>query len=99
MVLTRFDPTTADRVVVAINAAAAADRTTPAPGERPDIRRDRDVTADVELEYLCRQLIERGHARQVVSIGGRLMELTVNRIFIEGDDALYGFVSPRSRAP
>jgi hypothetical protein len=99
MLLTRFEPVAAERVVIAVNAAAATDRASPAPGEHPDARRDRDVTADVEIDYLYRQLIERGHVRQVVSIGGRLRELTVNRVYIEGDDALYGFVLPRSREP
>src|SRR5580704_8951043 len=75
MLLTRFEPVAAERVVIAVNAAAATDRASPAPGEHPDARRDRDVTADVEIDYLYRQLIERGHARQVVSIGGRLREL------------------------
>jgi hypothetical protein len=99
MALTRFESVVAERVVIAVNAATAADRASPVPGEHPDARRDRDVTADVELDYLYRQLVERGHARQVVSIGGRLRELTVNRVYIEGDDAVYGFVSPRSREP
>ena len=99
MLLTRFEPAAADRVVIAVNAAAAADQASPVPGEHLDARRDRDITADVEFDYLYRHLVERGRAQQVVSIGGRLRELIINRVYIAADDAMYGFVSPRTREP
>lgn len=98
--LTRFERIAADRVVIAANAAAAADKVAPTVGERPDARRDRNVTADIELDYLYQKLVADGHARQVVSVGGRYRELTITRVYIEGDDdAVYGFVSPRTRTP
>jgi hypothetical protein len=68
-------------------------------GDHPDSRRDRDVTPDLELEYLYHQLVERGHARQLLSLdGGHLYELTVARIMVEGDDAVYCYVSGTLRA-
>jgi hypothetical protein len=36
MALTRFEPVVAERVVIAVNAATAADRASPVPGEHPD---------------------------------------------------------------
>jgi hypothetical protein len=100
MTLTRFAPDPADHVIIAVNAAGAAIPHVPAPGDYPDRRRDLDATADVELDYLYRQLVERGHARQVLSMdGGHLVELTVTRVAIAGDDAVYGFVVPRSLDP
>ena len=62
LVLTRFEPEPAARVVIAVNTAAAAIGTVPAPGEHPDWRRDRSMTADIELQYLYQQLVDRGHA-------------------------------------
>lgn len=97
LVLTRFAPATRGRLVIAVNAAAALLPTTPSVGENPDLRRDPDVTADVEIDYLFRHLVERGHARQVLSINGRLVELDVTRVEIEGDEAVYGFVSATPR--
>ncbi len=93
MILVRFEADQGQSVVVAVNAAAAAIPAMPAPGAHPDARRDRKVTADVELEYLYAQLIERGRARQVLSLdGGDLYELTVRRIGIDDDDRVYAFV-------
>jgi hypothetical protein len=94
--LTRFARTPEAHVIVAINDAAAAIPYIPVPGEHPDRRRDRLVTADIELEYLYQQLIERGHAQQVLSIDhGHLVELTVIRVEIAGDPEIYGFVLPK----
>jgi hypothetical protein len=71
----------------------------PAVGDHPDSRRDRDVTPDIELEYLYHQLVERGHAKQLLSLdGGYLYELTVARIIVAGDEAVYGFVSGTLKA-
>jgi hypothetical protein len=96
MTLTRFAPTPEAHVIVAINDAAATIPYIPVPGEHPDRRRDRLVTADIELEYLHQQLIERGHAQQVLSIDhGHLVELTVIRVEIAGDPEIYGFVLPK----
>ena len=93
MILVRFEAEQGQSVVVAVNAAAAAIPAMPAPGEHPDARRDRKVTPDVELEYLYAQLIERGRARQVLSLdGGDLYELTVRRVRIGDDDRVYGLV-------
>ena len=98
MALTRFvEPMR--RVVVAVNAAARASATAPAPGDQPDRRRDRDISADIEVEYFYRQLVERGHTRQVLSIGGLLLELAANRIYIDGDDRVYAFITPKRREP
>ena len=97
--LTRFEPVAADRVVIAINEAAAANAASPRPGDRPDLRRDQNRTADIELDYLYRQLVERGHARQVVVFDNRIAELAVTRVHIDGDDRVYGFVAPRYLDP
>jgi hypothetical protein len=99
MVLTRFEAVAADRVVIAVNQAAVATGASPQPGDHPDLRRDRNLTADVELDYLYRKLIERGHARQVLAIDSRLVELTFRRVYIEGDNRVYAFVSPKQREP
>lgn len=99
VLLTRFDAAMAGRLIIAVSPSAASDPLIPRPGGYPDDRRDREVTADVELDYLYAQLVERGHAGQVISVGGRLRELSVTRVYIENDDAVYGFVSPRSRGP
>jgi len=100
LVLARFEPIPTETVIIAVNAAAAADPTTPRPGEHPDFRRDHDRTADIELDYLYEQLWTRGHARQVLSLdGGHLYELTVTRIEIAGEDGLYAFVSTKPRSP
>ena len=92
-VLSRFEPVPSDTVIVAANPAAAANPYSPVPGTQPDRERDRDVSADVELEYMYHQLVERGHARQVVSLGGRLFELAATRVEVAGDDAVYAFVA------
>lgn len=97
--LTRFDPVPTESLVIAVNEAAGSDPVNPVPGEHPDRRRNRDLTADVEIDYLYRQLVERGHARQVLSLSGRLYELSVDRVEIEGDDAIYGFVMRLPRDP
>ncbi len=99
LVLSRFEPTPADSVIIAANPAAAANPYSPVAGTHPDRERDRDVSADFELEYMYRQLIERGHARQVVSLGGRFFELTASRVEIAGDDAVYAFVERKPRQP
>ena len=99
IVLARFAPVPADNVIIAVNEAAAANPLTPLPGDHPDERRDRNLTADIELDYLYRQLIERGHARQVLALGGHLRELTINRVEINGDERVYAFVKPRLRDP
>ncbi|MGH7092100.1 MAG: hypothetical protein ACREFB_01025 [Stellaceae bacterium] len=99
MVLTRFAPEPRDTVVIAVNTAAAAEPTLPHPGDHPDLRRNPSLTADIELDYLYRQLAQRGHAQQVLSLdSGELRELAITRVDIDGDDRLYGFVSPRVRA-
>jgi CheY-like chemotaxis protein len=96
MVLSRFGEDAAGDVVVAVNAASRANPLMPGAGELPDRRRDPNRTADLELDYLRRQLLEQGRARQVIAIAdGRLLELTVTRVEIEGDDGVYGFVKPR----
>lgn len=96
MVLSRFAPDPAAHVVVAVNEAAAALPSTPLLGEHPDRRRDRRWSAEIELDYLYRQLIERGHACQVLAFDdARLVELRVTRVAIDGDDAVYGFVQPK----
>lgn len=96
MTLTRFASTPEAHVIVAINDTAAAIPYIPVPGEHPDRCRDRFVTADIELEYLYQQLIERSHAQQVLSIDhGHLVELTVIRAEIVGDPEIYGFVLPK----
>lgn len=87
LLLTRFERVSAERLIIATNAAAIADGA-PLPGEHPDARRDREITADVGLDYLYQQLIERGHAQQVISIGGRFRKLSVRRVHIEGDDGV-----------
>lgn len=93
LVLSRFEPVPSDNVIIAANEAAARSPIMPGPGQHPDRERDRDVSADIELDYLYRQLVERGHARQVLSLAGRLYELTVNRVEIDGDARIYAFVS------
>jgi len=99
VVLIRFATTPDDDVVIAANDAAAATPFTPAAGEHPDRRRDRSLTADIEIGYLHRQLLERGHARQVIALdGGHLHEVTVTRVKVEGDDAVYGFASGKPRS-
>jgi hypothetical protein len=99
LIIIRFAPDPAEWMVVAVNDAAAAISTMPAVGDHPDSRRDRDVTPDLELEYLYHQLVERGHARQLLSLdGGHLYELAVSRIMVAGDDAVYGYVSGTLRA-
>jgi hypothetical protein len=96
MTLTRFSPNPAAHVIIAVNAAVAAVPGMPIPGEHPDQRRDRHITADVELEYLYRLLVERGHARQILSVDdGHLIELTVTRVEIADNVAIYGFVMPK----
>ncbi len=96
MVLICFAPDPAAHVVIAVNRAGGSIRYTPVQGEHPDRRRDQRLTADIELDYLYRQLVERGHTRQVLAIdGGRLVELTVTRVDIADDVAVYGFVRPR----
>jgi hypothetical protein len=98
LVLVRFAPMPEETTVIAVNDAAAANPTTPLPGDHPDTRRDHALTADVEIDYLYRQLVSRGHARQVISLdGGHFHEISVNRIEIRGDDAIYGFVSATER--
>jgi hypothetical protein len=100
LVLARIERTPRETVIVAANAAAAANPTTPRPGEHPDFRRDQDRTADVELEYLHEQLLQRGHAQQVLSLdGGSLYELTATRIEIAGQDGVHAFVSSKLRSP
>jgi hypothetical protein len=94
----RFAPDPAESVVVGANGLATALSTMPRVGEHPDSRRDRQITADVELEYLYHQLVERGHARQVLSAdGGALYELSIIRAAIGDDRAVYGFVSVREK--
>ncbi len=96
MVLTRFSLDPVADVVIAANRASAKTGYAPVPGEHPDRRRDQRLTAEIELNYLYRHLVERGHARQVLAIDdGRLMELTVTRVDIAGDAAVYGFVRPK----
>jgi hypothetical protein len=97
MTLTRFGEEPGERVIVAVNEAAAAIPTIPTPGEHPDDRRDSTISTDVELEYLHRQLLERGHAQQMISYRGRLVEMAFDRIYVEGDDSVYAFVSPLRR--
>jgi hypothetical protein len=91
LLLTRFAPLPAESVVIAVNDAAAAWPDAPAAGECRDSRRDRHITADVELDYLYYQLLTRGRARQVLSIDdGQLYELRIKRVTILGDDAVFG---------
>ena len=96
MVLTRFTPNAADRVIIAKNNAASIVPYIPSVGERADRHRDLNRMADVELDYLYKQLVERGHAHQVVGIDdGSLKQLAISRVGIAGDDAIYGFVKLR----
>lgn len=99
LIIVQFAPDPAEWVVVAANDAAGAIRSMPAVGDHPDLRRDRDITPDLEVEYLYKQLAERGHAKQVLSLDdGHLYELTVARILVAGDESVYGFVSATLRA-
>jgi hypothetical protein len=99
MVLTRVDQNASGTVIIAVNEAAAARPAMPLVGEHPDSRRDRNVTADVELDYLYRHIVERGHAQQVVSIDGLLYELTATRVEIDDDPAIYALVAAKLRNP
>jgi hypothetical protein len=99
LILARFAPDPAEWEVVAVNQAAAMIDALPKPGDHPNGRRDQEITPDLELEYLYRQLIERGHAQQVVSLDrGHLYELTVHRVIISEDEAIYGFITVKLRA-
>src|SRR5882672_3693038 len=93
MLLIRVAPLPAESVVIAVNGAAAAWPETPAPGECPDCRRDRHITADVELDYLYfSSLPVAAPGRCCRSDGGRLYELRIMRVTMAGDGAVYGFV-------
>lgn len=87
MSLSRFDVDPAKSVILAVNATL--------PGDHPDARRDRSQNADIEMAYLYRVLIERGHVRQVFSGHHHFLELNVTRVVIDGDLAVYGFVKTR----
>jgi len=95
MSLNRFESDSAQDTIVAVNQALAATPYAPHPGDHPDARRDRGWNADVEMVYLYRMLLERGHARQVFTGHHQFIELNVIRVAIAGDSAIYGFVKPR----
>jgi hypothetical protein len=100
LVLARFGAMPLDTVIIAVNDAAAAHPTTPQPGDHPDQRRDRDMTADIELDYLYRQVVGRGHAQQVISLdGGRLYELEATRVMISSEPGVYAFIAATLREP
>jgi hypothetical protein len=85
-----------DSVVIAVNGAAAADPSFPAVGDHPDIRRNRELTADCEVRHLHQSLLERGHVRQILAMDGNaLIELVVTRVIIGDDSDVYGFVQAR----
>jgi hypothetical protein len=94
LILARFAPDPAEWEVVAVNQAAAMIDALPKVGDHPNGRRDREITPDLELEYLYSQLIERGHAQQVISLdGGHLYELIVHPVIVAEDEAIYGFIT------
>src|SRR5258708_23967415 len=64
LLLARFALLPAESVVIAVNGAAAAWPETPAPGEYLDCRRDRHITADIELDYLYYQLLPAADRRR-----------------------------------
>jgi hypothetical protein len=99
MSLNRFDPDPAASLVVAVNEALAATPYALQAGDHPDRHRDPNQNADVEMEYLYRMLVGRGHARQVFAGRHHYLELDVTRVAIDGDSAVYGFVKPRPILP
>lgn len=95
MSLNRFEADSAESIIVAVNESLEATPYAPHAGDHPDQRRDPKRNADVEMDYLYRMLLERGHARQVFSGRHHYLELNVTRVIIDGDAAIYGFVKPR----
>lgn len=99
MSLNRFERDASQSIILAINESLEATPYAPHPGDHPDARRNPNLNADVEMQYLYRMLIERGHARQVFSGHHHHLELNVTRVEIAGDQAVYGFVKPRPISP
>jgi hypothetical protein len=99
MSLNRFERESSQSIILAVNESLEATPYAPHPGDHPDARRDPRLNADVEMDYLYRMLIERGHARQVFSGHHHHLELNVTRVAIAGDPAVYGFVKPRPVSP
>jgi hypothetical protein len=99
MSLNRFERESSQSIILAVNDSLEATPYAPQPGDHPDARRNPSLNADVEMQYLYRMLIERGHARQVFSGRHHHLELNVTRVEIAGDPAVYGFVRPRPIQP
>jgi hypothetical protein len=95
MSLNRFEADPGDSVILAVNDALSLTPYAPHAGDHPDVRRDPNLNADVEMAYLYRVLIERGHARQVLTGHHYHLELNVRRVEIDGDSSVYGFVKTR----
>jgi hypothetical protein len=95
MSLNRFERESKQSIIVAVNKSLEGTPDAPRPGDHPDARRNPSLNADVEMDYLYRMLIERGHARQVFAGRHHDHELNVTRVEIAGDPAVYGFVKPR----